>query len=83
MRVWRRDGIEQVVLVHTEIQGTREADFAKRIYVYNYRLFDRYDRPVVSLAVLGDASPTWRPTCAMSRACGAVASGSNFSGQIA
>jgi hypothetical protein len=30
--------------------------------VYNYRLFDRYDRPVVSLAVLGDASPTWRPT---------------------
>ena len=54
--------VEQVVLVHTEIQGTREADFAKRIYVYNYRLFDRYDRPVVSLAVLGDASPTWRPT---------------------
>ena len=27
---WRRDGIEQVVLVHTEIQGTWEADFAKR-----------------------------------------------------
>jgi Domain of unknown function (DUF4351) len=62
MQVWRRDGAEQIVLVHTEIQGTREADFAKRIYVYNYRLFDRYDRPVVSLAVLGDASPTWRPT---------------------
>jgi hypothetical protein len=62
MQVWRRDGVEQIVLVHTEIQGTRETDFAKRIYVYNYRLFDRYDRPVVSLAVLGDASPTWRPT---------------------
>jgi hypothetical protein len=58
MQVWRRDGVEQIVLVHTEIQGTREADFAKRIYVYNYRLFDRYDRPVVSLAVLGDASPS-------------------------
>jgi len=62
MQVWRRDGVEQIVLVHTEIQGTREADFAKRMYVYNYRFFDRYDRPVVSLAVLGDASPTWRPT---------------------
>ena len=61
MRVWRRDGVEQFVLVHTEIQGTREPDFPKRMYVYNYRLFDRYDRPVVSLAVLGDASPTWRP----------------------
>jgi hypothetical protein len=62
MQVWRRDGVEQIVLVHTEIQGTRDTDFAKRIYVYNYRLFDRYDRPVVSLAVLGDASPSWRPT---------------------
>src|SRR5204863_8331918 len=38
MKVWRRDGTEQIVLIHTEIQGTREADFAKRIYVYNYRL---------------------------------------------
>ena len=57
MQVWRRDGVEQIVLVHTEIQGTRERDFAKRIYVYNYRLFDRDDRPVVSLAVLGDARP--------------------------
>jgi len=61
MQVWRRDGVEQIVLVHTEIQGSRDRDFAKRIYVYNYRLFDRYDRPVVSLAVLGDASPSWRP----------------------
>jgi hypothetical protein len=26
-----------------------------------YRLFDRYDRPLVSLAVLGDERPTWRP----------------------
>ena len=61
IRVWRRDGVEQFVLIHIEIQGQRDADFPKRMYVYNYRLFDRYDRPVVSLAVLTDASPTWRP----------------------
>jgi hypothetical protein len=59
--VWRRDGSEQFVLTHVEIQGQRDLDFPKRMYVYNYRLFDRYDRPVVSLAVLTDASPTWRP----------------------
>ena len=62
MKVWRRDGIEQMVLLHTEIQGDRDTDFPKRMYVYNYRLFDRYDRPVVSLAVLGDSSARWRPT---------------------
>ena len=48
IRVWRRDGVEQFVLIHIEIQGQRDADFPKRMYVYNYRLFDRYDRPVVS-----------------------------------
>jgi hypothetical protein len=61
MRVWRRNGETQMVLVHTEIQGEREPDFPKRMYTYNYRLFDRYDRPVVSLAILGDDSPGWRP----------------------
>ena len=55
-RVYGTDGIEDRVLVHIEVQGQPEADFAKRMYVYNYRLFDRYDRPVVSLAVLGDAA---------------------------
>jgi hypothetical protein len=31
------------------------------MYVYNYRLFDRYDRRVVSLAVLADDRESWRP----------------------
>ena len=38
-----------------------EAEFPKRMYVYNYRLFDRYNRTVVSLAVLADDNPKWRP----------------------
>lgn len=31
------------------------------MFVYNYRIFDRYDRPVASLAVLADDDPGWRP----------------------
>lgn len=30
------------------------------MFTYNYRLFDRHDRPIVSLAVLGDVHPDWR-----------------------
>jgi len=30
-------------------------------YSYNYRVFDRYDRKVASLAILADTSSTWRP----------------------
>jgi hypothetical protein len=60
-RVRQREGGERLVLVHIEVQGEEDPDFAKRMYVYNYRLFDRYDCPVVSLAVLGDDRTGWRP----------------------
>ncbi len=61
MKVRRRDGREQDILVHLEVQGKREESFPRRMFVYNYRVFDRHDRPVVSLAVLGDDHPDWRP----------------------
>ena len=35
---------------------------ANPIYVYNYRIYDRYRRKVASFIVLGDDSPTWRPS---------------------
>lgn len=61
VKVWRRDGTEAWVLIHVEVQGQPDAEFPRRMYVYNYRIFDRYGRQVVSLAVLGDEVPHWRP----------------------
>ncbi|MBF2078915.1 MAG: transposase [Synechococcales cyanobacterium T60_A2020_003] len=61
LKVWRKDGVEAWLLLHVEIQSQRDGDFAKRMYVYHYRIFDRYEQEVVSLAVLGDDQPTWRP----------------------
>ena len=49
------------MLVHLEVQAWEESKFAERMYVYNYRLFDRYYRRVASLAVLGDERAGWRP----------------------
>ena len=49
------------MLIHIEVQGQRDADFARRMFVYAYRLFDRYAREIVSLAVLADPTPGWRP----------------------
>ena len=61
VRVWGLDGVEEWVLVHIEVQGQHDVGFAERMYVYNYRLFDRYGRKVASLAVLADDQPRWRP----------------------
>jgi len=61
VKVWLRNGAEVWVLIHIEVQGRRDPDFERRMFVYYYRIFDRYDRPIVSLAVLADAVQKWRP----------------------
>ena len=61
VKVWTKEGIECWVLIHIEVQTTRDAEFPQRMYVYNYRVFDRYNRPVASLAVLADDDPNRRP----------------------
>jgi Domain of unknown function (DUF4351) len=60
-KVWRLSGEESWVLAHLEVQNAEESVFPKRMYVYNYRLSDRYDIPVASLAILGDERSSWRP----------------------
>ena len=61
-KVWQIGGEEAWILVHIEVQSQEESDFAERMYVYNYRCFDRYRKPVISLAVLGDERASWRPS---------------------
>jgi hypothetical protein len=62
VKVWLKSGEEKWLLIHVEVQTWRESDFPKRMYVYNYRIFDRYDKEVISLAVLADDDPAWRPS---------------------
>src|SRR5947207_2860166 len=62
VKVWLKNGAERWLLIHIEVQAQKEGDFPKRMYVYNYRLFDRYDREVISLAILADDDPSWRPS---------------------
>jgi len=61
VKVWRNSGSETWVLIHLELQNTDETGFAERMFIYNYRLKDRYNLAVASLAVLGDDNPNWRP----------------------
>lgn len=61
LKVWLVNGEEAWILLHLEVQSQTDGKFAKRMFVYHYRIFDRYDREVVSLAVLGDEQQSWRP----------------------
>jgi hypothetical protein len=60
-RIELLNGDENWVYVHIEVQGTAQTGFAERMFVYNYRLYDRYRRPVASMAVLADEQSNWKP----------------------
>ncbi len=51
-KVWRKDGQPLFVILHSEIQGQPRTDFNERMYVYNYRIADRHNCPVVSLGIV-------------------------------
>ena len=61
VKVWLKTGEEQWVLIHVEVQMSEDSSFTWRMYVYNYRVFDKYNKEVASFAVLGDDNPNWRP----------------------
>ena len=52
VKVYQRDGSEEWILVHVEVQGTNDPEFAERMFKYYYRIFDRYNRPVTAIAIL-------------------------------
>jgi len=60
IRVILRDGSEKWLLIHIEVQGRRESDFAQRVYNCNYRIFDRLGEKVISVVLLTDDDPKFR-----------------------
>jgi len=61
VRVRRLGGQEEWLLIHVEVQGQPDPRLPLRMYDYYHRIRDRYGRPVVSMAVLADPQPEWRP----------------------
>jgi len=57
VKVFLRAGQETWLLIHVEIQGYPDPDFAQRMFIYYYRIFDRYAVEVVSLVVLTGEVP--------------------------
>ena len=51
VKVYQRDGSEEWVLCHVEVQGADDKEFAKRMFKYYARVFDRFDRPLTAIAI--------------------------------
>lgn len=61
VKVYLKNGEEKWLLIHIEIQGYKDEKFAERMFIYNYRIYDRYHKEVISLAILTDSDVTYKP----------------------
>ena len=60
-KVYLKNGTEQWILVHVEVQGYEDSAFPERMFQYFYRIRDRYNQSVMAFAVLTDANKKYRP----------------------
>lgn len=61
VKVHLKNGEEVWLLVHVEVQGYSDLEFAKRMFTTFYRLWDRYHVRIEQLAIYTDDSPTFHP----------------------
>ncbi len=59
IRAYLKTGEEQWFLIHVEVQGYNDPDFAFRMYQYAYRIRDRYHRSIVALAIFTNTNPRY------------------------
>ena len=56
------DGEDAFVLIHGEVQGYVDVQFARRMFIYGVRIRERYGLRFFALAILTDSDPNWHPT---------------------
>ena len=62
VKVRLKNGNDQWILCHLEIQTGYEADFAFRVDLYNSGLKWLFQQHVLTLVILADLHPNWRPS---------------------
>lgn len=63
VKVFLRDGSEQFILCHVEVQSQKgKGDLARRMADYYIKLREKYKVPITAIAILGDGNKDYRPS---------------------
>jgi len=60
-KVFLKDGQEQWILIHAEVQGYYDKVFTERMWSYFYRIYDKYKQKIAAIAVFAEDKPNWMP----------------------
>lgn len=61
VKVYTKEGKESWILVHIEVQGYRDPDFAARMFSYYYRILEKYQQQITALVIYTDDDPNFHP----------------------
>lgn len=61
VKVFTKTGKEEWLLVHIEVQGYDDKDFARRMFTYFYRILDKYEKPITAIAIFTDTNKNFHP----------------------
>ncbi|WP_036603066.1 hypothetical protein [Olivibacter sitiensis] len=63
VKVYLRDGTEQFILAHIEVQSQKgKNDLEERMFRYYYLVRDKYKVPITAIAILADGNRSYHPT---------------------
>jgi hypothetical protein len=69
VKVYLLNGEEKWLLIHIEVQGYEDINFPLRMFTYNYRSFDKFNRPIAAIAILTDDQENYRPSFYQQKTC--------------
>ena len=61
IKIFLKDGQEKWILIHTEVQGYEDDHFSERMFIYFYRIFDKFKKKIVALAIFTDEKRDYKP----------------------
>lgn len=61
VKVFTREGQEEWILVHIEVQGYDDKHFARRMFRYYSRILDKYERRIAAFAIFTDDNAYFHP----------------------
>jgi len=61
VKVYLKNGEEKWVLIHIEVQGYNDDFFSERMFIYYYRILDRFKKKITAIAILTDENKNFKP----------------------
>ncbi len=61
VKVRLKNGKDQFLIIHIEVQSDYDEDFARRMFKYFYRIYDKFGENIDAIAILTDDNLKFRP----------------------